>query len=353
MSLWPHVRLPVAIALLWACGVTAADDPRDPIAGGDIPVKVMTLTEYGAAAAPRFSGRVEAGETAALAFRVAGQLGKLNVSMGDRVREGDVLAELDATDYELNVEAKAAEFELASLGADRATALFRKNLISEDQFDAAQTLMLTSQAQLEQAEEQLSFCKLIAPFSGDIAFTYAMPSEVLAANQPVLTLQDSTRLDVHFNLPPQYQPLINAAEKATFTAMFDLLPGVQLRADYKEVSLQPDPDTNSYPMTLTLSRPENFTPRPGMSVKVSMSHPSLFTGSWILPEEALFERAGQAAHVWRIDRDSMTIRKTRIVLDARGAVVSGLQPGDQVVAAGVGRLREGQQVRAWVREGGV
>ena len=128
---------------------------------------------------------------------------------------------------------------------------------------------------------------------------------------------------------------------------------MSLPADYKEVHLQPDPDTNSYPMTLVLRRPDNFTPRPGMSVKIRLHHPSLFTGSWVLPREALFERAGQVAHVWRIDQSTMIIHKTRISLDHAGVVSEGLQAGDRIVAAGVDRLSEGQKVRVWVREGGL
>ena len=106
-------------------------------------------------------------------------------------------------------------------------------------------------------------------------------------------------------------------------------------------------------MTLVLERPGNFTPRPGMSVEVRLHHPSLFTGSWLLPADALFERSEKAAHVWRVDENTMTIRKTAIALDQDGVVTEGLQSGDRIVAAGVTRLTEGQKVRAWVREGGL
>ena len=312
------------------------------------PVKVVVL-----GGAPRFAGRVEAGDSATLAFRVSGQLRGLDVRMGDQVRQGDVLAELDATDYALNVQAREAEFELARLGAERASTLYDKQLISEDEFDTAGTRLTISKARLEQARQQLSYCKLQALFSGSVAFTYVMPAEVVAANQPVLKLQDTTQLDILFNLPPQYQSLIDAPVAAVFHVVFDLFPELRLPAKYKEVSLQPDPDTNSYPMTLRIDNPEGFSPRPGMSVQVILHHPSLTAGFLQLPHEALFDRSGDNAHVWRLDESTMTVHRVAVALDDGSVVLGGLNPGDRIVAAGVDRLVEGQKVRVWQREGGL
>lgn len=346
---WMWGPCAVLAALAWAAG---EGTPAEPLPAAT-PVKVVTLVDQGGAGAPRFAGRVEAGDSAALAFRVAGQLRGLAVRMGEEVRQGDVLAELDATDYALNVQAREAEFELARLGAERATTLYARQLISEDEFDTARTRLTTSKARLEQARQQLSYCKLQAPFSGSVAFTYVRPGEVVGANQPVLKLQDTTRLDIVFNLPPQYQSLIDAPVPAVFHVVFDLFPELQLPAKYKEFSLQPDPDTNSYPMTLRIDKPEVFSPRPGMSVQVILYHPSLRSGLVQLPEEALFDRSGAIAHVWRIEESTMTVRRVAVSLNENLVVHDGLNPGDRIVAAGVDRLADGQKVRVWQREGGL
>jgi RND family efflux transporter MFP subunit len=349
MRHWPSLLLTLSLSLAWSLVPRAATGPQDD---GVTPVKVFSLEQPGMAGKPRFAARIEAGDSTQLAFRTGGQLQTLHVHMGARVRKGQLLAELDPTDYRLNLDARKAEYDLARLGAERARTLYGKKLISEDQYDTAQTLLATRRAQLEQAREQLSFCRLLAPYSGNIAFTYAMPSEVVAAYEPILNLQDVSRLEIHFNLPPRYEPLIEGPDPVRFTVEFDLLPGVRLDADYKEVSLQPDPDTNSYPVTLVVSSPENFSARPGMPATVRLHHPALLPDGWVLPPEALFERAGNAARVWRIDSD-MTIHKTPVQLDGEGVVRQGLNPGDRIVAAGVNRLREGQKVRVWEREEGL
>ena len=337
-----------ALQMSRAVGRVAESGPAAPT-----PVKVLSLSGYTPEESPRFAGRVEAGDSAQLAFRVAGQIRNLSVHMGEDVAEGAVLAELDPTDYLLNLEARDAEYEVARLAAERARSLHRRQLISEDQFDTAQTRLATTRARLEQAREQLSYCKLIAPFEGGVAFTYAMRSEVVAAQQPVLTLQDTRTLDIRFNLPPRYQPLLSGDTPARFQVEFDLMPGVLHQARFQEVSLQPDRDTNSFPVTLVLDDPENITLRPGMSVSVRLYHASFQVGRWVLPEEAMFDRSGTSAHVWRINPDEQRVHKTAITLDESGYLLKGLAPGDRIVAAGVAGLTEGQIVQPWVREGGL
>lgn len=354
MNRWSFTGLVLTLAaLLSVYGVAKREVNAATVPAQEVVTSVKVLTAYTASDLPVFPGRVEAGDSALLAFRVAGQLRKLNVRMGESVEKGALLAELDPTDYQLNVEARQAEFDLALLEAERASTLYKKQLISEDQYDTAEAVLATNRARLEQAREQLSHCKLSAPFGGAIAFTYAMPSEIVSPQQSILNLQDTSTLDIHFNLPPRYQPLLEGDDRAAFTVMFELMQGVYLDAQYREVSMQPDPDTNSFAVTLLVDAPEDFSARPGMPVSVRLHHSSLSSGRWVLPGEAVFDRSGEEAYVWRIDPSSMTIAKVAVELDAGGVLRAGLKPGDQIVAAGVDRLQEGQRVRPWIREGGL
>ena len=231
MNKWFSSGAGVALlALLLWYGVARGElaEPETPPPPEVTSVKVITA--FTASETPSFPGRVEAGDSAMLAFRVAGEIRELKVRMGDRVQAGAVLAELDPTDYQLNLDARQAEFDLAQLEADRASTLFAQQLISEDQYDTAQTRLATSRAKLELAREELSFCRLTAPFAGVIAFTYARPSEIVSIQQPVLNLQDISTLEIRFDLPPRYQPLLEGLEQAVFTAGFELMPGVLLEA---------------------------------------------------------------------------------------------------------------------------
>jgi RND family efflux transporter MFP subunit len=323
------------------------------ISAGPVQVKVFTVGGDAASTTPGFSGRVEAGDSAQLSFRVAGQIAAMHVLMGASVSKGDVLAQLKPTDYQLKLQASQAEYELARLAAERADTLFQRRLVSEDQQETAQANLAISDARLEQAREQLSYTRLVAPFDGSIAFTYAMPSEVVSPQQPILTLQDTSKVDIRFNLPQHYQALLQGQTPATFQLVFDLQPGKLVDAVLKDIQLRPDPDTNSYPITLTAPEPEDFSPRPGMSARVFIRHPGMSRSEWRIPSEALFDRDGGRAHVWLIDPAASSIRKTPILLDEAGLLLEGLKPGDSIVAAGAARLVEGQVVQRWEREGGL
>lgn len=315
------------------------------------PVKLMTYA--GKSHLPQFAGQIEAGESALLAFRVAGQIQTLHVKMGDSVGAGQVLAELDATDYRLNLEARQAEFDLAQVRANRAQTLFQRQLVSEDQFDTTQAELAAAKAKLESAREQLSFCKLEAPFDGSIAFSYHRAFEVVPAHQTVINLQDTSSLDVNFNLPDQWQHLLADESSLKFRVTFDLLPGVAVDAQLKEVNLQPDSDTNSHQVTLNLTPPANFSGRSGMSAQVQLEHPSLIGGRWLLPEDAIISRIENSAEVWRFNEVSTSLERVTVSVSAGGEVESGLLPGDRIVVAGVDDLKDGQVVRPWVREGGL
>ena len=117
MNNWSLAGLGFALAAsLLFYGVARGEDnaslpSSQATRGAPTPVKV--LTAYTADEAPSFPGRVEAGDSAMLAFRVAGQLRELKVRMGNQVEKGAILAELDPTDYRLNLDARQAEFDLA------------------------------------------------------------------------------------------------------------------------------------------------------------------------------------------------------------------------------------------------
>lgn len=339
------------LGLLVQVGTVGAEPAE--LSARPVQVKVLTLGGDAASTTPGFSGRVEAGDSAQLSFRVAGQIAAMHVLMGAKVSKGDTLAELKPTDYQLKLQASQAEYELARLAAERADTLFQRKLVSEDQQETAQANLATSEARLEQAREQLSYTRLVAPFDGSIAFTFAMPSEVISPQQPILTLQDTSKVDIRFNLPQHYQSLLHGDTPATFQLVFDLQPGKLVDAVIKDIQLRPDPDTNSYPITLTAREPADFSPRPGMSARVFIRHPGMSRNELRIPKEALFDRDGGRAHVWLVDPVASSIRKTPILLDEAGLLLEGLKPGDSIVAAGVGGLAEGQIVQRWEREGGL
>lgn len=323
-----------------------------PIQESEKPVKILLVPHIEPAQSHRFSAQIEAGHRAQLAFRVPGQIDSVSVRMGEPVNQGTVLATLDPTDYLIAVEARQAEYELARVRLARTERLFAQQLTSEDQRDRAQTALTVARAQLEQAKTDLAYTQLLAPFDGAISLTHKRAHEVVGANEPVLNLQGDQALDIAFNLPGRFAHLLDDARSVQFLVNVAHHSDLHLPARYKESDAQPDRDTNSYRVILTVDRPRDLNLLPGMAAEVVASLPSADRPRWQLPTEAIVSRDGHRVTVWQVDDDDRLL-PLELHLDEQGAVVTGATAGTRLVAAGANELKAGQKVRHWVREGGL
>ncbi|WP_169628185.1 efflux RND transporter periplasmic adaptor subunit [Ferrimonas futtsuensis] len=300
-----------------------------------------------------FAAEVSATLHAAMAFRISGELRGLYVRMGQFVRQGQLLAELDPTDYELAVQARQAELDLAAIRSERDAKLFERKLISEDQYDRSRTDLQVARARLAQAQTDLNDTRLRAPFDGYVALTHARAGEVMAANQMMMQLENNDQVDISFNLPVQYGAEMLEADTLAATVSFTGRPGRYLGARVKEFASQPDPDTNSYRVTLSLPRPHKVNALTGMNAWVELSTLNEEMQPVPLPKGAVVKYKGDNPVVWRIDPATDTLSEVEVTVDEQGLVVSGLSRGDRIVAAGASRLMKGQKVRVWERERGI
>ncbi|MBY6185777.1 efflux RND transporter periplasmic adaptor subunit [Marinobacter hydrocarbonoclasticus] len=349
----PPTSVALAALLAGALSLTGCSEVQSfPAEDSEKPVKVVEVPRTHSALSRPFSAQIEASDRAQLAFRVSGQIDQFHVRMGQTVKQGQVLATLDPNDYLIAVEARQAEYELAKVRLERTERLFKQRLTSEDERDRAQTELTVAQARLDQAKTDLSYTQLVAPFDGAVSLTHKRAFEIAGANEPVLNLQGDRVLDLAFNLPSQYADMLSPDANVQFSVQFADLPGLQLSARFKESDASPDRDTNSFRVILSIERPDTLNLLPGMAAEVTASVPTLSNDAWFLPQEAIVARDGQRVTVWQLD-DNGRLAPLDLILDDRGAVLSGAQPGARLVAAGATELKAGQKVRHWVREGGL
>jgi RND family efflux transporter MFP subunit len=252
------------------------------------------------------------------------------------------------------LDAKRAEFELAKTGFERAKQLYKKKLISTDTYDQSETQYKAAQASLKQAQADLKYTKIIAPFDGVISMTFVKEHQVVAASQPVLNIINNQELDVVFTVPVSYveENGLENIEFSPLTVTMDSRPELHVPAVFKEISTQPDPDTNSYTATVTMERPQTMNLLPGMAAQVHASHSRQSTGLSIA-DSAWLARTDQTGELFLFDQVTETISRVDVLFDSNGRLVSGLSAGDLIIEAGVDRLVEGQRVKAWTKEGGI
>jgi RND family efflux transporter MFP subunit len=292
-----------------------------------------------------------------LGFRVAGKLVRRQAELGQRVKAGQVLAQLDPQDFRLASEAARAQVAAALTNRDLAAADFKRyaalrdqNFISGAELERRETTLKAAQAQLDQARAQSSaqgnqaaYTSLVADVAGVVTAIEAEPGQVVSAGSPVVRIAQDGPRDVVFSVP---EDKVAAVRTGSDVSVRVWAGSRNLAGKVREVSASADPVTRTYPVKVSLDAAD--PPPLGATVYVSPQSLSHAGATVIkLPTSALRQEGGATA-VWVLDKASMTLRSQPIQVataDGNEAVIaSGLQPGMLVVSAGVHVLSQGQKV---------
>ncbi len=336
--------------LLTGCN-KAISEPAEPLIK---PVKLLAVKDLTVDDSDAFLARIDATYRAQLSFQVSGEVEKLLVRMGQGVEKGEVLATLDPKDLQLALDAAQAQYALAKTQWERAKSLYSKKLISTDSYDQKETQYKAALASFEQAKTDLSYTKIQAPFDGVVSYTYVKPYQVVGEKQEILNLIDNTTLDVSFTLPVSYAESVSlsALKNAEMWVTMDSEPSKRIPGKFKEISTQPNIDTNSYEAIVTITRPTDRNLLTGMTGQVHIAKQNK-SNAMTLPTSAWVNKQKSQGEVWVMDSSTQQVNKVTLSLNESGAIESGLDNNDYVVIAGVERLVEGQVVKAWIREEGI
>lgn len=322
------------------------------------PVKTTVIEALDVGDVREFPARIDALNKAELSFRVAGTIQELPVKEGDRVEDGQLLAALDPTDFEIAVRDAQASFDRAASDYERAQELIKKDFISRSDFDAKEAQFKNAEAALEQAKQDLSYTKLTASFPAMVAGRYVQRFEEVQAKQPVLAVHDNTQLEVKVDVPETVMLRIRPPEsgrpevgRVPVTASFDKRPGKTFDLTLREIATRADPATQTFQVTYTMAAPEDFLVLPGMTATVTADLRKVVLDDSVvfLPAAAVTADESLEPFVWIVDEEQMTVHKNPVEVGRMSGwaieVKGGLEPGMRVVTAGVGYLAEGMEVR--------
>ncbi|MFP4325966.1 MAG: efflux RND transporter periplasmic adaptor subunit [Desulfonatronovibrio sp.] len=204
------------------------------------------------------------------------------------------------------------------------------------------------EASLDEARSAREDSVLKAPFDGYVARKHVDNHQNITAGMPIVTLQDTSRLEITAGLPEQL--MVRKDMIRSIHVRLETFPDFFLPARIKELATDADPATMSYPLTAIMDRPHGVTVFPSMAADVYIAfgtdekHASV-----IVPETAIISRDGQKSTVWiyNPETEQVTSRQVRIGhLSSKGVqVVQGLEPGETIIRAGAEFLEEGQKVR--------
>ena len=358
-----------ALLLVLTAAVLAACSKTEPEPEPVRAVRTMTVTPQTAGGTYEYAAEIRARTESRLSFRVGGKMVKRPVELGDTVKAGQVLAQLDAKDLRLGQEAARASVAAAQASFDQNAADFArykdlsdKGFIGPAELDRRDMAMKTARAQLDQARAQSSvqgnqaaYASLTADVSGVITGIDMEPGMFAAAGTPVLRLAHDGPRDVVFSVPEDRVGLVKAmaGQAGAFQVRLwgDATPPIE--ATIREISAAADPVTRTFQIKAEIAPPAQGSVRLGQTATVLMTLPQV-AGITKLPLSALREDKGRST-VWLVDRGSMTVKPQDVQLsgaDGNEAVVTaGLAPGQIVVTAGVHVLSPGQKVKFYVDPG--
>lgn len=331
-------------------------------------VKLVTVGEGQIESAQEYSGDVRARVESRLGFRVAGKITRREVELGQHVKAGQVLARLDARDYQLSADAARAQLasattqrDLAEANAKRFRTLRAQNFISAAEMERYEANLKATQASLDQARAQLSsqsnqenYTQLLADADGVVTAVEAEPGQVVAAGTPVVRIAQDGARDAVFSVPEDRRSAIKPGQGVKVRPWSDELRVIN--AQVREVAASADPATRTYVVKAALQGAD--LPSLGATVHVmpeGMGVSGEAIGSQVikLPTTALRQEGGngQGTAVWLYDAASSSVKLQPVQIasaDGNEAVIaSGLQAGMQVVATGVHVLTPGQKVTVY------
>jgi multidrug efflux pump subunit AcrA (membrane-fusion protein) len=361
-----------------------------------VPIQVRTPAVVDRAESVSASGSVEGSETADVAFLVSGRVARVLVEEGQHVNKGQLLAEIEPTDYRNAFNAAAAQKNAAQATADRADAGLRKQELeqaridferSQDEYkrmkflverkslppndfekveaaynasreryqmalegtrkeDIANAAAQAHAAQAQASEEgkRLDDTRLLAPISGSIAMRKVDPGQTVSPGTPVFTIVDLNPAKVRVGVPEAEITKVKLGAKAAIT--LPSLAGREFEGRVGIIGVASEPASRTYTVKI-------IVPNPGPVLLAGMVAEARIFGhatahALTVPGEAIIRDAqgAPAVFVYFPDRKRVYAHKIEVgpPVGQEIEIRSGLRGDEQVVVAGQQKLREGMLV---------
>ena len=328
------------LCLMASCGHPSVQ--RERVAS----VKTATVIANGEKSFLQYPGRVKAAQDIDMAFRVSGKIDRIWVKEGEMVKKGQLLAELDPKDYQVQLSATEAKYKQIKAEAERVIALYKDGGTTPNDYDKAVYGLQQIEALYQHHQDELSYTRLYAPFDGFIQKRFFETHETVGAGMPVLSLLSNSTPEVEIHLP--------AAEyirRDLFTqchCSFDIYPGNLYPLKIISVNHKANPN-QLYTMRLKLEVGKLPMPSAGMNTMVSIFYNDNADHSLLVPSSALLNQGGKACvfvyHPATQTVKSCAVECLRPLSNGYTVVTSQtLQAGDVIVTAGVHAIRDGEKV---------
>jgi RND family efflux transporter MFP subunit len=299
-------------------------------------VRVQTVENKQRVATEVVVGTVRAKLSSVIEAKVSGRIEKMLVVPGQNVKTGGLLVQLDAREVQAQLDRALAVRQQAENDLKRATDLFQQKILSQSEYDNAQSKFRVADAAATEAETLLGYTKVTAPFDGVITRKYADVGDLASPGKPLLEMEDARDLRLEADVPEAVISHLTLGDKLGVR-----VSGATNELDGVISEIAPSADPNSRTFLVKLDLPPTPGLRAGQFGRAAM--PVGEISALRAPDSAVVQR-GQMELVFVVVNGHAQLRlvKTGKHIGDEVELVSGMDAGEQVVVDGAGNLVDGQ-----------
>lgn len=270
----------------------------------------------------------------------------IHFESGQRVEAGALLVELNHAEQKAELAGARASLTRHLRDRERLEQLVARKLATQEQLDAASTLVQETRARVAMLEARIEERVIRAPFAGQLGLRQISLGSLVSPSEEIAILQDISRLKLDFTLPERHLPALSGG--MSIEARSQAHPGRVFLGEVLVAEARVDPQTRAFTVRARIDNREGLL-LPGMLLRVQLiTNPR---NALSIPEAALVPLANQqSVYVLEARDGGQVVRRQTVELGRRGEgrveVISGLSPGERVVTRGTQYLQDGRAVTA-------
>jgi RND family efflux transporter MFP subunit len=368
LRLPPAVRLFLLLTLLPVAGVISCNPQSAPEQQPEVirGLKAFRIAETSGFEVRRYPSVVRPSQESKLSFEISGQLGSIDLEIGQMVNKGDALAEIDPVSLQFQVQQSKAALSQSKANLDQArsdyqrrASLLEKGYVTRSEYDNAKNTLDSVLAQVEQAQQQLSIHKqnlskssLMAPFQGTLSNIYVKDFQQVSAGQEIVALYSEGTYEISFSVPAK---VINSVKLGDVARVrFSDLSKNYYEGVISELGSRAE-QVSAFPLVVTIvDVPEGL--HAGMAADVELDIPLAYgiqgylapISSFDFSTMELGDKRYTSALIYVFDESTSTVVATKVVvagvIENRVIISEGVSAGDIIARAGVSYLYDGMNV---------
>jgi len=278
-----------------------------------------------------------------LGFKTGGIIRKVNVKEGALVKRGNVLAALDLSEIEAQVNQARIGLEKAQRDLSRAKNLYQDSVATLEQYQNANSAFELAQSQKRVADFNLEHSRIKAPANGRIQKILVETNEFIAPGYPAI-LFASTESDWVVRVALTDKDIVKFSLGDSAHVEMDAFPDIRFQAEITELGAIADPVTGTYEAELRILK-ANPQFRSGF-ISRAFIYPTLSSSAVMVPLEALLGASDRRASVYVYKEGELSKRSIRTgrIVDDLIMVIEGLEAGELVVTEGAKYVREDSRI---------